>query len=117
MGSRGPPGRSTGGPAVGALTTSTVSWAATRGNGTPCLAENEKIIGTPEGFYDKETRFYLPDATAEATIEWLHAVRAQDASKPFSFTTPPDAATPRTTCPPAGPAITREVTKMDSPPR
>ena len=49
----------------------------------PCLAENQKIIGTPEGFYDEEDPYYLPDAMAEKTIEWLHAIRAQDAKKPF----------------------------------
>ena len=49
----------------------------------PCLAENQKIIGTPEGFYDEENPFYFPDAMADRTIEWLHGVRAQDARKPF----------------------------------
>ena len=49
----------------------------------PCLAENQKIIGTPNKFYDNEDPFYFPDAMADRTIEWLHAVRAQDADKPF----------------------------------
>jgi arylsulfatase len=49
----------------------------------PCLAENQKIIGTPEEFYDEEHPYYFPDAMADRTIEWLHAVRAQDAGKPF----------------------------------
>ena len=49
----------------------------------PCLAENQKIIGTPEAFYDEENPFYFPDAMADRTIEWLHAIRAQDACKPF----------------------------------
>ncbi len=49
----------------------------------PCLAENQKIIGTPAGFYDEENPYYLPDAMADKTIEWLHAIRAQDAKKPF----------------------------------
>ena len=53
------------------------------GQWDPCLAENQKIIGTPEGFYDKENPYYLPDAMADKTIEWLHGVRAQDAHKPF----------------------------------
>jgi len=48
-----------------------------------CLAENQKIIGTPAGFYDKQDPFYFPDAMADKTIEWLHGVRAQDADKPF----------------------------------
>ena len=49
----------------------------------PCLAENQKIIGTPAAFYDEEDPYYLPDAMAEKTIEWLHAIRAADANKPF----------------------------------
>jgi arylsulfatase A-like enzyme len=49
----------------------------------PCLAENQKIIGTPAEFYDEENPYYLPDAMADKTIEWLHAGRAQDAKKPF----------------------------------
>ena len=53
------------------------------GQWDPCLAENQKIIGTPEGFYDQENPYYLPDAMAGKTIEWLHGVRAQDARKPF----------------------------------
>ncbi|WP_406046993.1 arylsulfatase [Kribbella sp. NBC_00889] len=49
----------------------------------PCLAENQKIIGTPPEFYDEEHPYYFPDAMADKTIEWLHGVRGQDASKPF----------------------------------
>ena len=49
----------------------------------PCLAENQKIIGTPAEYYDAEDPYYLPDAMADKTIEWLHGVRAQDAKKPF----------------------------------
>ena len=49
----------------------------------PCLAENQKIIGTPESYYDKDDPYYFPDAMADWSIEWLHAVRAQDADKPF----------------------------------
>ena len=49
----------------------------------PCLAENQKIIGSPAKFYDEQNPYYLPDAMADMTIEWLHAVRAQDAKKPF----------------------------------
>ncbi len=53
------------------------------GQWDPCLAENQKIIGTPETFDDEENPYYLPDAMADKTIEWLHGVRAQDAHKPF----------------------------------
>jgi arylsulfatase len=48
-----------------------------------CLAENQKIIGTPAEFYDKRQPNYFPDAMADKSIEWLHGVRAQDAGKPF----------------------------------
>ncbi|MFN8141246.1 MAG: arylsulfatase [Solirubrobacterales bacterium] len=53
------------------------------GQWDPVLAENQKIIGTPETFEDPEEPFYLPDDMADKTIEWMHAVRAQDAKKPF----------------------------------
>ena len=53
------------------------------GQWDPVLAENQKIIGTPESFYDTENPYYLPDAMADKTIEWLHGIRAQDARKPF----------------------------------
>ena len=49
----------------------------------PCLVENQKIIGTPDKYYDEDDPFYFPDAMADRTIEWLHGVRAQDANKPF----------------------------------
>ncbi len=49
----------------------------------PCLAENQKIIGTPDKYYDDDDPYYFPDAMADRTIEWLHAVRGQDADKPF----------------------------------
>src|SRR6476620_4456525 len=53
------------------------------GQWDPCLAENQKIIGTPAEYYDEENPYYLPDAMADKTIEWLHGVRGQDARKPF----------------------------------
>jgi arylsulfatase A-like enzyme len=53
------------------------------GQWDPCLAENQKIIGTPPEYYDEENPYYLPDAMAGKTIEWLHGIRAQDAHKPF----------------------------------
>ena len=49
----------------------------------PCLAENQKIIGTPAEYYDEDDPYYFPDAMADKTIEWLHGVRGQDAEKPF----------------------------------
>ena len=53
------------------------------GQWDPCLTENQKVIGTPDAFYDTENPYYLPDALSDKTIEWLHAIRAQDAKKPF----------------------------------
>ena len=47
------------------------------------MIENQKVIGTPEGFYDEEDPYYFPDAMADRTLQWLHGVRAQDADKPF----------------------------------
>ena len=49
----------------------------------PCLAENQKIIGTDPDYYDRDNPYYFPDAMADRTIQWLHGVRAQDATKPF----------------------------------
>ena len=51
----------------------------------PCLAENQKIIGTPDAFYDDERPLLLPRCDGGSSIEWLHGVRAQDAHKPFFF--------------------------------
>jgi arylsulfatase len=44
----------------------------------PMLIENNKAIGVPE-----EEDFYLPDAMAAKTIEWIHGVRAHDSRKPW----------------------------------
>jgi len=57
--------------------------AGDSGQWDPCLIENQKVIGTPEGFYDEEVPYYFPDAMADKTIEWIHGVRAQDSDKPF----------------------------------
>jgi len=57
--------------------------AGDSGQWDPCLTENQKVIGTPEGFYDDENPYYFPDAMADHAIEWLHGVRGQDAEKPF----------------------------------
>jgi arylsulfatase A-like enzyme len=47
------------------------------------LAENGKIIGVDPRYGDETDPYYLPDAMADKTIEWLHGIRAQDAKKPF----------------------------------
>jgi arylsulfatase A-like enzyme len=44
----------------------------------PVIVENNKAIGVPE-----EEDFYLPDAMAAKTIEWIHGVRAHDTTKPW----------------------------------
>ena len=47
------------------------------------LAENQKIVGVDPRYGDENEPYYLPDAMADKTIEWLHGIRAQDAEKPF----------------------------------
>ncbi len=83
MASRARPARSTGGRTgwgfdyfYGILGGGSSQW-------DPCLAENQKIIGTAPEFYDEDDPYYFPDAMADRAIEWLHGVRAQDAHKPF----------------------------------
>ena len=65
------------------MITSTASSPAIPASRDPCLIENQKVIGTPEGFYDKDDPYYFPDAMADNAIKWIHGVRAQDAEKPF----------------------------------
>ena len=54
-----------------------------RGSGTRAWPRTRRSSAPRTGFYDKENPYYLPDAMADKTIEWLHGVRAQDARKPF----------------------------------
>jgi len=44
----------------------------------PVIIENNLAIGVPD-----EDDFYLPDAMADKTIEWLHGVRAHGSEKPW----------------------------------
>jgi arylsulfatase len=44
----------------------------------PVIIENNLPIGVPE-----QDDFYLPDAMADKTIEWLHGVRAHGSEKPW----------------------------------
>jgi arylsulfatase A-like enzyme len=44
----------------------------------PLLAENNTIIGVPEG-----EDYYFPTAMADRAIQWLHGVRGQSVDKPF----------------------------------
>jgi arylsulfatase len=47
----------------------------------PIITEGNSIIGVPEG-KDGEL-YYFPDDITDKSIEWLHAVRAQDPTKPW----------------------------------
>ena len=49
------------------------------GQWDPVITENNTTIGVPQG-KDGE-KYYFPDDMADKTIEWLHAVRAQDAGQ------------------------------------
>jgi arylsulfatase A-like enzyme len=51
------------------------------GQWDPVITENNKTIGVPQA-KDGGT-YYFPDDMADKTIEWLHAVRAQDPAKPW----------------------------------
>ena len=84
-GQQGPPGRSTAGPSAGGSTTSTASSAGARASGTRAWPRTRRSSARPRPYYDedREDPYYLPDDMADKTIEWLHAIRAQDATKPF----------------------------------
>ena len=47
----------------------------------PIITQDDWAIGVPEG-KDGE-QYYFPDDLSDKAIEWLHAVRAQDAHKPW----------------------------------
>jgi len=47
----------------------------------PVITQDNTIIGVPEG-KDGEL-YYFPDDLTDKSVEWLHAVRAQDAHKPW----------------------------------
>jgi arylsulfatase A-like enzyme/uncharacterized membrane protein len=47
----------------------------------PLITVDNTTIGTPEGKDGK--LYYFPDDFTDKSIEWLHAVRAQDAHKPW----------------------------------
>jgi arylsulfatase A-like enzyme len=47
----------------------------------PVITQDNKIIGVPEGKDGK--LYYLPDDITDKSIEWLHAVRAQDQETPW----------------------------------
>ena len=47
----------------------------------PIITQDNGVIGVPEGKGDKP--YYFPDDLTDKAVEWLHAVRAQDAHKPW----------------------------------
>ena len=47
----------------------------------PIITQDDWVIGIPEGTADKP--YYFPDDITDKSIEWLHRVRAQDATKPW----------------------------------
>ena len=47
----------------------------------PIITQDDWVLGVPEGTADKP--YYFPDDITDKSIEWLHRVRAQDATKPW----------------------------------
>ena len=47
----------------------------------PVITQDNSVIGVPEGKDGK--LYYFPDDITDKSIEWLHAVRAHDAHKPW----------------------------------
>ncbi|MGZ4943771.1 MAG: sulfatase-like hydrolase/transferase [Halobacteriota archaeon] len=47
----------------------------------PIITQDSSVLGVPEG--KDNTQYYFPDDLTDKAIEWLHAVRAQDATKPW----------------------------------
>ncbi|WP_156764957.1 arylsulfatase [Mycobacterium sp. 1081908.1] len=47
----------------------------------PIITQDNSVVGVPQG---KDGRpYYFPDDLTDKAVEWLHAVRAQDAEKPW----------------------------------
>jgi arylsulfatase len=47
----------------------------------PIITQDNATLGVPEG--GDGTQYYFPDDLTDKAVEWLHAVRAQDAQKPW----------------------------------
>jgi arylsulfatase len=47
----------------------------------PIIVQDNSVLGVPEGKDGK--LYYFPDDITDKSVEWLHAVRAQDAHKPW----------------------------------
>ena len=52
-------------------------------SGIPASPRTRRSSAPTPAFYDADNPYYFPDAMADRTIQWLHGVRAQDATKPF----------------------------------
>lgn len=51
------------------------------GHYDPIITEGNSVVGVPEG--EDGALYYFPDDITDKTIEWLHAVRAQDSEQPW----------------------------------
>lgn len=47
----------------------------------PVITLDDSVVGVPEGKDGRQ--YYFPDDLTDKAVEWLHAVRAQDARKPW----------------------------------
>jgi len=47
----------------------------------PIITQDNSVVGVPEGKDGK--LYYFPDDITDKSVEWLHAVRAHDAAKPW----------------------------------
>jgi arylsulfatase A-like enzyme/uncharacterized membrane protein len=47
----------------------------------PIITQDNSVLGIPEG--KDGGQYYFPDDITDKAVEWLHAVRAQDAQKPW----------------------------------
>ena len=47
----------------------------------PIITQDNSTLGVPQG--DDGEQYYFPDDITDKAVEWLHAVRAQDAEKPW----------------------------------
>jgi len=54
---------------------------AAAGQYDPIITQDSSTLGVLEG--KNGTQYYFPDDLTDKAIEWLHAVRAQDATKPW----------------------------------
>ena len=82
-GQQGPAGPFNRWPVGWGSTTSTASSAAARASRTRASPRTRRSSAPPRAYGDEENPYYLPDDMADKTIDWLHAIRAQDAKKPF----------------------------------